>query len=389
MKKIKRTLAMLLIAAIATTLCAIPAMAENLRGMTYTTPMDLQKYKISAEKKSPWVPFTGWSSDNGVLKGEDWIDYYYAAIVAVDSDNVEHYGEEAQNNKYYWHTPEKINVECTYDVGIYSVSDLDENGWISYFREESNEVYRDAEIASTNIEKHNDVDFFRIDFTFNSFEAIILYAPSESGDIFSFLYRYNPSTKINQKFEQDFWDVLDTVSLKQKNSSSPSPTETPQIQPTQKPQTQPAQKPQTPDDDDEELNWGGKTTIETDDMTITEYTGADAIKIYVNNKRIKPDTNPLIVNDRTMVPIRAVAEALGYSVKWFGESQTVSMQKGNDLIQLSIGSESLYHNTANIIIDVAPMIYEDRTYLPVRAVTEAMGCKVDWNGSENAVYITK
>ena len=124
-------------------------------------------------------------------------------------------------------------------------------------------------------------------------------------------------------------------------------------------------------------------------MVIVEYLWDDAIKIYVNGAQIMPDTNPVLINDRTMVPIRAIAEKLGYSVSWFGESQTVSMQKGSDLIQLSIGSNSLYHNSYNIIIDVAPLIYDDRTYLPVRAVAEAMGCKVDWNGPERAVYISQ
>lgn len=376
MKKIQKAAAIIIAAMITITLSVLPAMAESIEGLSFTTPMELEKYK-SETLVTPWVMYTGWSSDNGILKGENWIEYCYAAAVAVDSKDVVTYGKEAMGSKYRT-TPEEIDVKCTYDAGLYAVSDLDKNGWIDLFKSESSDVYRNAQISSTNIETHNGVEFFRIDFTQNGLEEIILYAPSDSGDLFSFAYTYKPSTDIAQKFKQDFWDVLDTVSLKQKGSSSSngaalSPSSTAAPSPS----------------GDVVRRGGTKTTTDDDGMVIVEYLWDDAIKIYVNGAQIMPDTNPVLINDRTMVPIRAIAEKLGYSVSWFGESQTVSMQKGSDLIQLSIGSNSLYHNSYNIIIDVAPLIYDDRTYLPVRAVAEAMGCKVDWNGPERAVYISQ
>ena len=378
MKKIQKAAAIIIAAMITITLSVLPAMAESIEGLSFTTPMELEKYR-SETVVTPWVMYTGWSSDNGILKGENWIEYCYAAAVAVDAKDVVTYGKEAMDSKYRT-TPEEIDVKCTYDAGLYSISDLDKDGWIDYFKGENNGLYSNAKISSTNVETHNGVEFFRIDFTLNGYEKIILYAPSESGNLFSFEYTYKPSTDIAQKFKQDFWDVLDTVSLKQRASSSastPAPTSTPA----------PAS---TPAPSGDGVRRGGKTTTTTDDgVVIVEYLWDDAIKIYVNGEQIKPDTNPVLVNDRTMVPIRAIAEKLGYSVNWFSESQTVSMQKGSDLVQLSIGSKSLYHNSNNIIIDVAPMIYDDRTYLPVRAVAEAMGCKVDWNGSERAVYISQ
>ena len=376
MKNIQKMTAAIIAAIITITLSVFPVMAESIEGLSFTAPMELEKYR-SETVVTPWVMYTGWSSDNGILKGENWIEYCYAAAVAVDSKDVVTYGKEAMDSKYRT-TPEEIDVKCTYDAGLYAVSDLDKNGWIDLFKSESSDVYRNAQISSTNIETHNGVEFFRIDFTQNGLEEIILYAPSDSGDLFSFAYTYKPSTDIAQKFKQDFWDVLDTVSLKQKGSSSSngaalSPSSTAAPLPS----------------GDVVRRGGTKTTTDDDGMVIVEYLWDDAIKIYVNGAQIMPDTNPVLINDRTMVPIRAIAEKLGYSVSWFGESQTVSMQKGSDLIQLSIGSNSLYHNSYNIIIDVAPLIYDDRTYLPVRAVAEAMGCKVDWNGPERAVYISQ
>ena len=376
MKKIQKAAAIIIAAMITITLSVLPAMAESIEGLSFTTPMELEKYK-SETLVTPWVMYTGWSSDNGILKGENWIEYCYAAAVAVDSKNVVTYGKEAMDSKYRT-TPEEIDVKCTYDVGLYAISDLDKNGWLDYFRSEGSNVYQNASVSSAGAETHNGVDFFRIDFTQNGLEEIILYAPSESGDLFSFAYTYKPSTGIAQKFKQDFWDILDTVSLKQKGSSSSNGTTTP-----------PSGTTTPPPSSDVVRRGGTKTTTDDDGMVIVEYLWDDAIKIYVNGEQISTDTNPVLVNDRTMVPIRAIAEKLGYSVTWFADTETVSMQKGSDLVQLSIDSKSMYHNSYNIIIDVAPLIYDDRTYLPVRAVAEAMGCKVDWNGSERAVYISQ
>ena len=376
MKKIQKTMSVIIAAIITMALFAIPVMAESIEGLSFTTPMELEKYKAETVV-TPWVMYTGWSSDNGILKGDDWIEYCYAAAVAVDSKDVVTYGKDAMGSKYRT-TPEEIDVKCTYNAGLYAVSDLDKDGWIDYFKNEGSNVYQNANVTSAKTETHNKVEFFRIDFTQNGHEEIILYAPSESGNLFSFAYIYKPSTNVAQKFKQDFWDVLDTVSLKQKGSSPSGGTTPPKADTT------------TPPPSDDKVRRGGTKTTTTDDgVVIVEYLWDDAIKIYVNGAQVTPDTSPVIVNDRTMVPIRVIAEKLGYSVNWFEEYQTVSMQKGNDLVQLSIGSKSLYHNSYNIIIDALPMIYESRTYLPVRAVAEAMGCKVDWNASEHAVYISK
>ena len=214
------TTAVIIAAIITATSSVLPAMAESIEGLSFTAPMALEKYEPE-EVVTPWVMYTGWSEDNGVLKGEDWIEYCYAAAVSVDSKDVVTYGKEAMDSKYRT-TPEDIDVKCAYDAGLYSVSDLDKDGWIDLFRSESSDIYRNAQISSANTETHNGVEFFRIDFTQNGLEEIILYAPSESGDLFSFAYTYKPSTGVAQKFMQDFWDVLDTVALKQKGSSSPT-----------------------------------------------------------------------------------------------------------------------------------------------------------------------
>ncbi|MBQ2663195.1 MAG: copper amine oxidase N-terminal domain-containing protein [Clostridia bacterium] len=124
----------------------------------------------------------------------------------------------------------------------------------------------------------------------------------------------------------------------------------------------------------------------------------DAISIYVDGNRVYPDSDPVIRNDRTLVPIRVVAEALGYQVDWDGANQAVEIHNSEESLYLTIGSSSINHyfydyfgnvaSTESIYSDVAPQIINDRTYLPLRAVGEALGAAVEWDGNTRSVYIT-
>lgn len=116
------------------------------------------------------------------------------------------------------------------------------------------------------------------------------------------------------------------------------------------------------------------------------------IKIYVNNDKITPDSAPLIVEGRTIVPIRAVAEKMGYSVQWSDKTKTVTLISaiGDTTLQFTIGNNIAIKNSAEALpLDVPAKIYSDRTYLPLRAVAEAMSADVAWNDTERAVYISK
>ena len=125
---------------------------------------------------------------------------------------------------------------------------------------------------------------------------------------------------------------------------------------------------------------------------------SDTIKIYVNGSRVYPDSDPVIKNDRTLVPIRVVAEALGYKVYWVASERAVDINNDNESLYLTIGSSSISHyfysaagdiaSMDTITADVAPQIINDRTYLPLRAVGEGLGAQVDWDGSTRSVYIT-
>ena len=115
---------------------------------------------------------------------------------------------------------------------------------------------------------------------------------------------------------------------------------------------------------------------------------SNGISVIIDGKIIGFDQPPIIVDDRTLVPVRAIFENLGASVDWDGSTQTVTAQKDDIKILLKIGDNTMYRNNTPIALDVAAQIVNDRTLVPVRAISEAFGCNVDWDGSARSVIIT-
>lgn len=115
------------------------------------------------------------------------------------------------------------------------------------------------------------------------------------------------------------------------------------------------------------------------------------IKIVINGELIYPDSAPMIVNDRTMVPIRAVAEKMGFNVTWDSVNYVATVENPTDgsRVNFTINSNLATKSSGESIqMDAAPFINSDRTYLPLRAVTESLGAKVDWIAETRTVNIT-
>ncbi|MBE7060883.1 MAG: copper amine oxidase N-terminal domain-containing protein [Ruminococcaceae bacterium] len=117
------------------------------------------------------------------------------------------------------------------------------------------------------------------------------------------------------------------------------------------------------------------------------------IKVVLNGQELSFDQPPVIINDRTMVPIRAIFEAMGYAVEWNQNTKTATATKGIDKIVVQIGNHIISYTTNGVsgtyYCDVAPQIISDRTLVPVRAIAESAGCNVDWDGNTKTVYINK
>lgn len=112
------------------------------------------------------------------------------------------------------------------------------------------------------------------------------------------------------------------------------------------------------------------------------------INIIINGQPQTYDQMPVIVNDRTLVPLRGIFESLGAVVSWDDATKTIIGVKATKSIVLQIDNQFASINNQATTLDVAPTIINSRTMVPVRFVSEALGCKVDWNGDTRTVVIT-
>lgn len=113
----------------------------------------------------------------------------------------------------------------------------------------------------------------------------------------------------------------------------------------------------------------------------------EGITVTLDGKKIKFDQPPVIINGRTLVPVRAVFESIGASVGWKAETRTVTIKKGSKSVNLTIGSNIIKTGDKEIKIDVPAQIINGRTLIPVRAVAEEFQCEVDWDARKKTVII--
>lgn len=115
---------------------------------------------------------------------------------------------------------------------------------------------------------------------------------------------------------------------------------------------------------------------------------AAAPSLYIDGLPVTFDVHPFIEKGRTLVPFRAIAEALNVQVNWDGLTQTITgIHQGTTLV-LKIGQQVGFRQEAPVPLDVPPMIKEGRTFLPLRFFSESLGCGVKWNGDSNRIDIT-
>lgn len=122
-------------------------------------------------------------------------------------------------------------------------------------------------------------------------------------------------------------------------------------------------------------------------LTMTSVFAAD-IRVAIDEEYIDFDVPPQMINSRTMVPLRAIFEALGAEVFWDGDTRTVTATKDEVIVVATIGNTTMYVDDEVKTMDIAPMIIENRTLVPVRFVAEAFGCEVEWDGDNRIVNIT-
>ncbi len=114
---------------------------------------------------------------------------------------------------------------------------------------------------------------------------------------------------------------------------------------------------------------------------------SNEIKVAIDGEYVKFDVPPQSINNRTMVPLRAIFEALGAEVEWNNNTQTVTAMKDDVIVKATIGSTKMYIDDVEKTMDVAPIAIGGRTLVPARFVAEAFDCDVFWSDEDYTVYI--
>ena len=115
--------------------------------------------------------------------------------------------------------------------------------------------------------------------------------------------------------------------------------------------------------------------------------------MHVDGKAVPLEAAPIIMNSRTLVPLRALIETLGGRVVWSPSARTVDMFLGEHSVDVAVGGNIGYVNDKGVAIDpanpkVVPLIISGRTMLPLRFVTENFGCSVVWAAATKTITIT-
>lgn len=119
------------------------------------------------------------------------------------------------------------------------------------------------------------------------------------------------------------------------------------------------------------------------------FANENEISVYVEGQKVSFDVPPQTINDRTMVPIRAIFEVMGATVNWDNATQTAICTKDNTVVKMTLNSKTEYINDVPYEMDVAPVIVDNRTLAPARYVAEAFGYFVNWDGNTKSVLINK
>lgn len=120
----------------------------------------------------------------------------------------------------------------------------------------------------------------------------------------------------------------------------------------------------------------------------TSFADGKAISVEVNGKSLTLDVNPIVISGRTLVPIRAIFEALGAKVEWDEKTKTVIGFKGDKKVELTIDKKDALVNGESKTLEVPAAIVDSRTMVPLRFISESLGAKVEWDESTSTARIS-
>ncbi len=134
----------------------------------------------------------------------------------------------------------------------------------------------------------------------------------------------------------------------------------------------------------------GSVTLQNQQTQSTQNSsGQDDIRVFLNGQLMSFDQPPVIIGGSTMVPMRAIFEALGASISWDASTQMVTATRGDITIKLIIGMQTCQVNGHETALSQPAQIFGGRTMVPLRFVAEALQAEVEWDGSTRTITITQ
>ncbi len=119
-----------------------------------------------------------------------------------------------------------------------------------------------------------------------------------------------------------------------------------------------------------------------------KYVDSEQVAVKLDGRYLRFDVLPRLIDDRTMIPVRAVAEAFGADVGWIDETETVTIKTDAIDITMKLGEAFFTKNGKKIELDVPAREIDGRTLVPARAIAEALDCIVDWDDDTQTAYIS-
>lgn len=130
---------------------------------------------------------------------------------------------------------------------------------------------------------------------------------------------------------------------------------------------------------------GGVATIHAANETITVHNTKDeGLYMSIFDKRADLGDAKIFIdeNDRTQMPVRAVSELLNASVNWDDKTRTVTVTRDDTVLKLQIGSNIMYKNDDIIKMDTEAVVVNDLTYIPLKYIGEGLGCIIAYTESK-------
>ncbi len=112
------------------------------------------------------------------------------------------------------------------------------------------------------------------------------------------------------------------------------------------------------------------------------------IHVVINNESLNTDVSPAVIKGRTLVPLRAIFEQLGADVNFNQKTNTITAVKGDIKITHKIGENKLYVNGEKVLLDVSSQSIQNRTMVPLRAISESFNCFVTFGKADKAIIIS-